>query len=112
MNIVRQRLNNERLIGAPFGSPEDAVRWFGAVQAQDFAAAKWGVGQRVKNCINAEVDRPYQAGKFLRTHIMRPTWHFVMPEDIRWMQELTAVRVKALMATYDRKLELDAQYSG
>jgi hypothetical protein len=108
LNIVRQRLNNERLIGAPFSAPEDAVQWFGAVQAQDFPAAKWGVGQRVKNCIDADVDEPYQAGKFLRTHVMRPTWHFVMPEDIRWMQELTAVRVKMLMAPYDRKLELDA----
>jgi hypothetical protein len=38
---------------------------------------------------------------------MRPTWHFVVPEDIRWMLELTAPRVKALLTHYNRKLELD-----
>jgi len=108
LDIARQRLNNERLIGAPFGAPEGVVQWFGAVQAQDYPAAKWGVGQRVANCLDSDVDEAFQGGRFLRTHIMRPTWHFVMPADIRWMQELTSARVKALMATYDRKLELDA----
>ena len=38
---------------------------------------------------------------------MRPTWHFVVPEDIRWMLELTAPRVKTVLAHYNRKLELD-----
>lgn len=43
----------------------------------------------------------------MRTHVMRPTWHFVVPEDIRWMLELTAPRVKKLIMHYNRKLELD-----
>ncbi|MGH3343068.1 MAG: DNA glycosylase AlkZ-like family protein [Carbonactinosporaceae bacterium] len=43
----------------------------------------------------------------LRTHVLRPTWHFVLPQDIRWMLELTAPRVHALNAYYYRKLELD-----
>ena len=38
---------------------------------------------------------------------MRPTWHFVLPEDIRWMLELTAPRVKSLLKNYNRKLGLD-----
>ena len=38
---------------------------------------------------------------------MRPTWHFVMPADIRWMLKLTAPRVNAVSAYYYRKLELD-----
>jgi len=38
---------------------------------------------------------------------MRPTWHFVLPADIRWMLALTAPRIKAQVAYYDRKLELD-----
>jgi len=40
---------------------------------------------------------------------MRPTWHFVMPEDIRWMLELTAPRVKKILAPYDRKLDITSQ---
>jgi hypothetical protein len=107
LDIARLRLHNERLIGAPFKKPEDVVQWLGAVQAQDYAGAKWAIGQRVKNCVDAGVEQAFAGGKILRTHVMRPTWHFVMPADIRWLQELTAPRVKAAMAYYDRKLELD-----
>ena len=107
MDIARHRLHNERLIGKPFRAPEDVVRWLTAVQAQDYPGAKWGVGQRVKNCADADLDRAYSSGKILRTHIMRPTWHFVMPADIRWLLALTSPRVSALMRTYDRRLELD-----
>src|SRR5207253_8259234 len=43
----------------------------------------------------------------LRTHVMRPTWPFVLPDDIRWLLDLTAPRVKALLAPYGRRLEID-----
>ena len=108
-DIARQRLYNERLLGKPFAKPEDVVAWFGAVQAQDYSGAKWAIGQRTKQCSDAAVERAFQSGKILRTHVLRPTWHFVMPADIRWMLELTAPRIRALMAHYDRKLEIDAR---
>jgi hypothetical protein len=38
---------------------------------------------------------------------MRPTWHFVTPADIRWMQALTRTRVDAISAYQYRQLELD-----
>jgi hypothetical protein len=107
LDIARQRLNNQRLIGAPFESPEAVVRLLGAVQAQDYPAAKWGIGQRVKQSVESDVDRAFDAGAFLRTHVMRPTWHFVVPEDIRWLQELTSPRVKKAMSYYDRGLGID-----
>ncbi len=40
--------------------------------------------------------------------MLRPTWHFVLPEDIRWMLELTGPRVRQVLGYYDRQLELDA----
>jgi DNA glycosylase AlkZ-like len=107
LDIVRQRLQNERLIGAPFEKPEEVVRWLGAVQAQDYPGSKWAIGQRVKDCVDATVEDAYTSGRILRTHVMRPTWHFVMSADIRWMLELSAPRVKTAMGSYDRKLELD-----
>jgi len=107
-DVTRRRLQNERLIGDPFEEPEDVVQWLGAVQAQDYPGAKWGIGQRVKDCDDATVEQAYASGKILRTHVLRPTWHFVMPADIRWMLEFTAPRVKSRMPTYDRKLELDS----
>lgn len=106
VEIAGQRLFNQHLSGNPFAKPEDVVKHLGAVQAQDFAAAKWSVGMRVENATDETVERAFNEGRILRTHIMRPTWHFVSPKDIRWMQELTKNRVKQLMNTYNRKLEL------
>ena len=79
-----------------------------AVQSQDFLGAKWGLGQRTKRASDASIERAYDEGRILRTHVMRPTWHFVLPDDIRWLLDLTAPRVRAILAPYDRKLEIDA----
>jgi hypothetical protein len=90
-----------------FARPEDAVSWLGAVQAQDYAGAKWALGLRMQISSEAIIERAFAEGRILRTHVMRPTWHFVTPADIRWMLALTAPRVQAAMSSYDRKLELD-----
>lgn len=107
LDIIDIRLHNQHLLGKKFTSPEEVVRWLGAVQSQDFPAAKWTLGLRFNNATDAKVEEAYNAGRILRTHVMRPTWHFVMPEDIYWMQDLTSTRVKQFMKTYNKKLELD-----
>ncbi len=106
--LVRARLVNQRLSRPARATVVEVVAWFGAVQAQEYAMARWGVGQRAPGLTDADVQRAFDAGDILRTHVMRPTWHFVAPGDIRWLLALTAPRVKALMAPYDRRLELDA----
>jgi hypothetical protein len=78
-----------------------------AVQAQDFAGAKWAVGLRMRSATDASVENAFNEGLILRTHVLRPTWHFVTPADIRWLLELTAPRVHVLNGTWYRKLELD-----
>src|SRR3979411_1781477 len=105
--IALRRLHQQRLIGEPFRSAVDAVRWLGAVQSQDYAGAKWGLGQRTGRATDAELDRLFDEGAILRTHVMRPTWHFVLPEDIRWIQELTSPTVLRGLAGRHRQLELD-----
>lgn len=107
-DIARERLLRQRILGSGLETPADVIRWMGAVQAQDFAAAKWAVGLRTRACTDDEVEAAFTEGKILRTHIMRPTWHFVAPEDLRWMQALTAPRVNAMSAYQYRGLELDA----
>ncbi|MBC8066098.1 MAG: AlkZ family DNA glycosylase [Chlorobia bacterium] len=107
MDIALQRLRNQRLLGEAFASPVDVVKWLGAVQSQDYHGAKWGVAQRTKGALDSDLDRLYNEGAILRTHVLRPTWHFVTPEDIVWMLELTAPRVHAASAYYYRKTELD-----
>jgi hypothetical protein len=60
------------------------------------------------NAVDAEIERAFEAGRILRTHVMRPTWHFVTPADIRWLLELTAPSVHRTMSSYNRRLGLDA----
>lgn len=108
MNIATYRLHNQRLVGARFDAPEDAVRWLGAVQAQDYHGAKWALALRTRDVDSAALDRAFDAGAFLRTHVMRPTWHFVAPEDLRWLLALTGPRVHAMNAHPYRLFELDA----
>lgn len=107
IDVARERLRNQHLVGRPFPTPEAVVRWLGAVQAQDYAGAKWALAQRTTSARDADVEAACRAGRILRTHVLRPTWHFVLPDDIRWMLGLTAPRVRRAMATYARKLALD-----
>src|SRR6266545_2729285 len=106
-DIAHRRMHNLRLSGAPFEAPEDVVRWLGAVQSQDYGPAKWSVAERASGVSDADMDRAFADGTILRTHVLRPTWHFVLPADIRWMLELTAPRVHALNAYQYRQLGLD-----
>jgi hypothetical protein len=106
-DITRLRFHNQRLSATTFENPADVVGLLGAVQAQDYAGAKWALGQRMKDATDTTIEQAFTDGKFLRTHLLRPTWHFVTPADIRWMLELTAPRVHAANAYMYRKLELD-----
>jgi hypothetical protein len=107
LEIVRRRQQNQHLSGAWFKQPAAVVHWLGAVQAQDYAGAKWALGVRLPGSTDDDVERAFTDGTILRTHVLRPTWHFVAPSDIRWMLALTAPRVHALNAPYYRKCELD-----
>lgn len=106
-DISSYRLVTQHLTGPKFKTPYEAVSYLGAVQSQDYFGASWSLGQRIENATAATIDDAFNKGEILRTHIMRPTWHFVAPEDLRWMQQLTASRVKQFMGHYNRKLELD-----
>lgn len=105
--LLAQRLRAQRLVGTSLRSPVDVVRWFGAVQAQDYGAAKWALGQRSRAATDAAIDELVDAGAILRTHVMRPTWHFVAPEDVGWLVELTGARLRASLAGHHRHLEID-----
>ena len=108
--IAAARLHNQYITRDGHRQPEDVVAWFGAVQAQEYEPAKWGLGLRMRDgTVNAEIQSAFDRGAILRTHVMRPTWHFVGAPDIRWMMELTGPRVQRTLAHYARRLELDAR---
>jgi len=105
--IARLRLLNQQINGTRFTQPAELVAWLGAVQSQDYAGAKWALGLRLPGSVDAKIEQAFASGAILRTHVMRPTWHFVAPADIRWLLALTAPRVHAISDYYYRKLELD-----
>jgi Winged helix DNA-binding domain len=108
--IADERLRRQRLTAGELRKPEDVVAWFGAVQAQEYEPAKWALALRMRNgVVAADIERAFNEGRILRTHVMRPTWHFVTASDIRWLLELTAPGVHRRMAPYNRQLELDAR---
>jgi len=107
--IMRRRLRNTRLSGTPFGSPEEAVRWHGAMQAQDYGPAKWSLGQRTDRLVDEDMDRAFDEGAILRTHALRPTWHFIAGDDFRWVLALTGPRVHRQVEPRLRQLGLDAR---
>ncbi len=109
MPMLATRLRNQRLTRTTFTRPEQVVAWLGAVQAQDYTGAVWGLALRARALTAGAIDRAFDEGRLLRTHVLRPTWHFVLPEDIRWMQALTGPRVRRLLATYDSRLEIDTR---
>jgi hypothetical protein len=107
LDILKLRLTNTGLSQSQFKNPYEAVSHLGAVQAQDYGAAKWSLGLRIKDSVDQDLEKAFNEGSILRVHVMRPTWHFVIPENIRWMVELTAPRVKQALSPSNRKLELD-----
>lgn len=106
LEIVRSRLVSQRLAGETFKQVTDAVGWLGAVQAQEFAEAKWSLAERT-DATDVTVEGAFNAGNILRTHALRPTWHFLARDDARWILRLTRPRVHALNAYWYRKSELD-----
>ncbi|MCK6694376.1 MAG: winged helix DNA-binding domain-containing protein, partial [Thermoanaerobaculia bacterium] len=102
--IAILRLSNQQLSGTNFRTVKDVVAHLGAMQAQDFPMAKWAVGARLPGATDETVEKALDNAEIIRTHILRPTWHFVAAEDLRWMLALTAPHIQRRMATYYRQL--------
>lgn len=103
------RLQSHQLGTPLFDSPKQLVQWMGAIQAQEYNMAKWALGIRLPSATLADVERALREGEILRTHILRPTWHFVASEDIRWMLQLTGARIKAANEQYAKSIKLEIE---
>jgi hypothetical protein len=107
--IARYRLVNQQLTDSKLRTPVEMAEWFCAVQGQEYAQTKWGLGLRLPHLKDRDIERDIDEGKILRTHLLRPTWHLVSAENIRWLLALTAPRVHAANAYMYRKTELDSK---
>lgn len=106
-NIANLRMINQQIAGSKFLSAKELVSWMGAMQAQDFAMAKWAIGLRLPGSTEKDIETAIDNGEIIRTHLLRPTWHLVSSDDIYWMLRLTAPHIKSSMKSRDKQLGLD-----
>ena len=100
-DLARWRLHRQRVEGPPERGPESVVSHLLAVQAENPSQVAWAVGTRCGAAAEDDVFAPLDDGRFLRTHALRLTWHYVCAEDLRWLLDLTRPRV---LPAYDRQL--------
>jgi hypothetical protein len=101
--VLRTRLAGQQLRKPRAATAEDALKNLLAVQAQEFAYARWSLAQRTTGATAADVEQAVADGRILRTHILRPTWHFVHRDDLPWLRALSAPRLhQANGGTYRR----------
>lgn len=105
-DIINYRLVNQQIAETKFTKPQEIVAWMGAMQAQEYAMAKWAIGVRLPHATDQTIEQAIDDAKIIRTHILRPTWHFVSADDIRWMLQLTAPHIYRASGSMFRKLEL------
>ena len=94
LDIARWRLRSQRLVSPYADSAHEAVGSLLAVQAENPSQAAWAVASRTSDRDQAELAALLDDGAVLRTHVLRPTWHFVQAEDIGWLLDLTGPRVR------------------
>lgn len=105
-DIAHARLASQLLTGTVYTTPKEIVSWMGAMQSQDFPMARWGIGARLPGITDLMVIDAIDHAEITRTHLLRPTWHFVAAEDVYWLLDLTAPQIKAGQRARDRQLEL------
>lgn len=107
-DIGNIRLFSQQIAATQFKTAKEIVGWMGAMQAQEYNMAKWALGVRLPGSTTDIIQAAIDRGEILRTHLLRPTWHFVSADDIYWMLELSAPRIKAFAKGRYRELELTA----
>ncbi|WP_394555002.1 winged helix DNA-binding domain-containing protein [Agromyces sp. MMS24-JH15] len=90
--IARRRLHAQ-LLAAPVEDAEQVVRTLLAVQAENPSQSAWAVAARTASPRQDDLGGALASGRVLRTHVLRPTWHYVHADDAAWLLELTAPRV-------------------
>lgn len=104
--IAQQRLARQHLTQPTLATPAAVTRWFGAVQAQEYAHSLYGIGLRMTGATETSVERAIADRSIVRTWPMRGTIHLVPAEDARWMVKLLARRTNNSAASVYRRAGL------
>jgi len=106
-DLIGRRLAVQRLTTEPSEDPVDVVKSLLCVQAQDTPLARYSLGLRVAQSDDTMVRAALDEGRIVRTHILRPTWHFVAADDLRWVLALTSAKVESSLSSRHRQLGVD-----
>ncbi len=106
-DLATERMKNQRLGYGPLNSPLEVVRYMCGIQAQEDEMAKWGIGIRMINPDHNHITAELDAGTIIRTHIFRPTWHYIPGEDLKWMMAFSSPYIKRLNASREKQYGLD-----
>lgn len=108
-DVSNIRLVNQQIEASTFKEGKDLVSWMGAMQAQDYAMATWGIGLRIPGSTEKLIQKEIDSGAILRTHLLRPTWHLVSADDIWWILDLTAAQVRTKSGSRLKELGINSQ---
>jgi hypothetical protein len=61
-DVAQARLSNQFLGKRKCNTPCEVVASLGAVQAQDFAAAKWALGLRMHKATDSDIEQAFNDG--------------------------------------------------
>lgn len=100
------RLKSQKISETEFKNPREIVSWMGAMQAQDYHMSKYAIGVRLLEPAEEKVESAIDKSEIIRIHVLRPTWHFIAADDIYWMLDLSATRIKSSLKTRHKELEL------
>lgn len=95
-DIARWRLRSQALVGVRRPDAGGVVGSLLAVQAENPAQSAWAVAARTTAPDARDLAGRLAEGTIIRTHVLRPTWHYVAAEDLVWLLELTSPRVRAI----------------
>ncbi|HZJ10591.1 MAG TPA: winged helix DNA-binding domain-containing protein, partial [Trueperaceae bacterium] len=108
--LARSRCKRLGLTRERFSTVVDVVDGLLAVQAQEHAFSRWSLAQRLASASQAAVYDALASGAIVRTHVLRPTWHYVRGEDLRWLQALTGEIVRRASAGWYRNHGVDETF--
>lgn len=106
MDIAHYRLMNQQVTRSAFSAPGELIAWMGCIQAEDYASAKWAIGNRIPHITDAAIEKAFNEGHFFRAQVLRPAWHFVNPADIGWLRQLSSQKIRAFYKTLHGKLDI------
>lgn len=108
-SISAFRSLNQQISTQKFKTGKDIACWMGAIQAQDYNMVKWAFGIRLPDSTEKSINEEIDSGRIIRTHLLRPTWHFVSSDDIFWIQKLSADHIRSALSYRDNQLGLTSR---